>query len=522
MKRAILTIGAALAVIALLIVRLPFLFNANQFRPRIEADLTAALGRKVTFGNLSLSLFSGSLTASNLSIAEDRHFGTSPFLRAKALELGVDLWPLITAHELNIRNLTLTEPEIALRQNSGGDWNFSSRPGESEAPLDLSVKLVRLTNGRLSIRRLASRQKPIVLDNVNLELKDFAPHAQFPFSLTGKLAPAGDVSIGGTAGPIDLADPSLTPVQFSLKVFGADIAGPEIAADPGLAGLLSFDGAGAIQASDDDTTVNLKGRVHLDHPKFVPQGTPAKDPIDIDISLAHNLDTHAGVLTQGDIHFGNTSASLTGSYEESEESGEATSVKLHLAGSAIPIAALTGMLAPFDIQLPAGSSLEGGVASVNLVITGLADAPAIAGTASLSNTKLKGFDLASKVGTLERLAGLHPAPDTVIQTLSANLRSDARGTAIQNLKFIAPAIGEVEGAGTIGVKHDLDFKMRVKLQREDAARIALGSSVPFFLQGTSTNPEVKPDVAGIASSEARRLAPGRVLNGLFGDHTPRK
>ena len=520
MKRVILAIGAVAAVLVLLLAAMLFFVNANQFRPRIEADLTSVLGRKVTLGDLSFSVFSGSLTATDLSIADDARFETAPFIRAKSLDLGVDLWPLIMAHELNVRDLTITNPEIALMQDPAGVWNFStvgSAKGGTEAPLDLSVKLISIANGRVSIGRLGSPQKPMVLDSARITLKDFAPGARFPFSFTGKLAPAGDIKLDGTAGPINAADASLTPVQFNVKISTVDIAGLGITANSALAGLLSIDGAGSING----TTLDWKGLAHIDQAKFVRGGTPAKTPVEMNITIAHNLQTHAGVLSQGDLRLGKSLASLTGGYTAS---GEVTTVNLQLKGSAMPIDALNGIRPAFDVQLPAGSSLEGGTASVNVAVTGAATDPAVAGTVSLSNTKLRGFDLASKVATLERIAGLHSSPATEIQTLSANVRSDPRGTAIQNLKFIAPALGEVDGAGTIDAKHDLDFKMRATLREPEAFKLALGSSIPFFVQGTATNPEIKPDVEGIASSEIRRLTdkkiggidPGQVLNGLFG------
>lgn len=520
MKRVLLAIGVVAAVLVLLIVSLPFLVNANQFRPRIEADLTSVLGRKVTLGNLTFSLFSGSLTASDLSIADDARFGTAPFIRAKSLDLGVDLWPFITAQELNVRDLTITEPEIVLMQDPAGVWNFSTMgraTGGTGTPLSLSVKLIGITNGRVSIGRLGSPQKPMVLEGADITLKDFAPGAKFPFSFTGKLAPAGEVKLEGTAGPINVADASLTPVEFNVKISTVDIAGLGITANSALTGLLSIDGAGGING----TTLDWKGLVHIDQAKFVRGGAPAKTPIDMNITIAHNLQTHAGVLSQGDIRLGKSLASLTGSYTAS---GEVTNVNLQLKGSAMPIDSLNGILPAFNVQLPAGSSLEGGTASVNVAVTGAATDPAVAGTVSLGNTKLRGFDLASKVGTLERIAGVHPSQETVIQSLSANVRSDPRGTAIQNLKFIAPALGEVDGAGMIDGKQDLDFKMRATLREPEAFKLALGSSIPFVVQGTATNPEIKPDVSGIASSEIRRLtdkkiggiAPGQVLNGLFG------
>jgi AsmA protein len=524
MKRVILAIGGIAAVLVLLLAVLPFLVNANQFRSRIEADLTSVLGRKVTLGDLSFSLFSGSLKASNLSIAEDARFASGgnsgPFVSAKSLDLGVDLWPLITAHEITVRDLTITDPAIALMQDSAGVWNFSTvRPTTdgTAAPLDLSVKLINIANGRVSIGRLGSPQKPMVLEGANITLKDFAPGAHFPFSFTGKLAPAGDVKLDGTAGPINAADASLTPVQFNVKISTVDIAGLEITANSALAGSLSIDGAGSING----TTLDWKGLVHIDQAKFVRGGAAAKEPVEMNITIAHNLQTHAGVLSQGDIRLGKSLASLTGSYTAS---GAVTNVNLQLKGSAMPIGALNGILPAFDVQLPAGSSLEGGTASVNVAVTGAASDPAVAGTVSLSNTKIKGFDLAAKMGTLERMAGLHPSPETMIESMSANVRSDPHGTAIQNLKFVAPAIGEVDGAGTIDAKHDLDFKMRATLREPEAFKLALGSSIPFFVQGTATNPEIKPDVEGIASSEVKRLtdkkiggiAPGQVLNGLFG------
>jgi AsmA protein len=111
-----------------------------------------------------------------------------------------------------------------------------------------------------------------------------------------------------------------------------------------------------------------------------------------------------------------------------------------------------------------------------------------------------------------------------IQTLSANVRSDPAGTTIQDLKFVAPAIGEVNGAGTISPKHDLDFKMRANVHGEVVFKAALGTAIPFVVKGTSTNPVVTPDVTGIAASEVKRIGntkiggvdANQVLNGLFG------
>ena len=51
----ILVAIAVLLLVALLVV--PLFINANRFRPRLEAQLSAALGRKVTLGKFELLCF---------------------------------------------------------------------------------------------------------------------------------------------------------------------------------------------------------------------------------------------------------------------------------------------------------------------------------------------------------------------------------------------------------------------------------------------------------------------------------
>ncbi|MHB1744986.1 MAG: hypothetical protein ACYCRE_09460, partial [Acidobacteriaceae bacterium] len=70
MKRILTIAGAALGVLILILVLIPLFVSANTFRPQIEIMASLSLGRKVHIGNLSFSIFSGSLTADNLSVAD--------------------------------------------------------------------------------------------------------------------------------------------------------------------------------------------------------------------------------------------------------------------------------------------------------------------------------------------------------------------------------------------------------------------------------------------------------------------
>src|SRR5579859_2046515 len=115
---------AGIFIVALLVV--PFLIPANQFRPIIEERASAALGRRVTLGNLSLSLLSGSLSAEDLSVGDDPSFSSSPFLTAKSLKVGVKLLPLIFSKTLNVTGVTVKDPQVTLLCNAARQWNYSS------------------------------------------------------------------------------------------------------------------------------------------------------------------------------------------------------------------------------------------------------------------------------------------------------------------------------------------------------------------------------------------------------------
>src|ERR1700681_715443 len=114
MNRKLRLILIIVGVLVLLLVIAPFLIPVNQFRPTIEQKASAALGRKVEVGNLTLSLFSGALGADNLSIADDPKFSNSPFLTAKSVKVGVELMPLIFSKALNVTDVVIDSPQVSL------------------------------------------------------------------------------------------------------------------------------------------------------------------------------------------------------------------------------------------------------------------------------------------------------------------------------------------------------------------------------------------------------------------------
>src|SRR6516165_8850696 len=124
-KRFLLILGIAIAVILLVLIALPFFIDADRFRPQLESRASLALNRQVRLGHLSLSLLTGELVASDIKVADDPAFSKADFVTAKSLKIGVELKPLIFSRQLNVTEIILESPQIAILDGGNGTWNFS-------------------------------------------------------------------------------------------------------------------------------------------------------------------------------------------------------------------------------------------------------------------------------------------------------------------------------------------------------------------------------------------------------------
>ena len=521
MNRTLKIIGIVVAVLIVILIAIPFLINVNSFRPKIESTASEALGRKVTVGNLGLSLLTGSVTADNIAIAEDSAFGTSPFVTAKSLKVGVEIWPLITSKELHVTEITLKEPQITLLKTAAGKWNFSSlganaskapaQPSSSgsAAPGNLSVNKLSVSDGKLIVGKANSSAKPQVYEQVDITVSDFSPTSQFPFELKAKLPAGGAANISGKAGPINATDAAKTPFEAKVKVDNMDIlASGFIDPASGIAGLANFDGT----LNSNGSTAKAVGTFTGNKLKFSPKGTPAPKTVVIKHTVDVDLDNNSGNITQGDVSVGKAVAHLTGSFKTQ---GETQVLNMKLNAPNMPVEELEAMLPALGVVLPSGSQLKGGTLSADLGITGPIDKLVITGPVKLSNTKLAGFDLGQKLGALSTFAGKSVSnPDTTIENFSTNARVAPEGTRADNLNLTVPAIGVITGSGTVSPAGALDFKMIADLKGGMAGGLTQvasgGKGIAFSITGTTSKPEFMPDVKGLATGLA-----GGALNGAL-------
>jgi AsmA protein len=491
---------------------IPFFIDPNRFRPMLEAKLTQALGREVKLGDLKLSLLSGAVTASDLSIADNPAYSRQPFVQAKSLAVSIDVWPLITSRQLHVTGLTIDQPSIALIQSSKGDWNFSNLGGQSAAArktetvpaskndLDLSVKLVKITGGRFSLGHTGARNKPLVLEDVNLEVRDFSAATAFPFTFSTKVAGGGTIKLDGKAGPLDPTDAAASPLEANLALDHLDLAGTGLTQNaPAVAGLISLTGS----CRSDGKTAHITGKLKGEKLKLAKGGTPAKRVVEFDFTDDHDLRKQTGRLRQGDIHIGAAPARLTGTYSSE---GETTALHMTLDGPKMSVPELSEMLPAMAIVLPNGSSLQGGTASVRLDMEGVIDRMVTSGSVSLNNTTLAGFDMGHKMSVIETLVGIKRNPDTEIQTFASAIRMAPDGLSAQNIQLIVPAIGMLDGNGTVSPENALDFKMRATVR---------SAAVPFTIAGTASDPVFRPDVKAAVKQEVGKAASG-LLKELLG------
>ncbi len=536
------TLKIVLIVVGVLVVVVlvaPFLIPVNQFRPTIEEKASAALGRKVELGNLSLSLFSGSLSADNISIGDDPKFSSSPFLTAKSLNVGVEVMPLIFSKTLNVTGVTIASPQVTLLRNAAGQWNYSSlgasaaksqakqapaekSSGASNAAADISIKKLTLSDGSIIVGSTNS-QKRSTYDHVNVTASDVSITSKFPVTVTANLPSGGKFKLDGTVGPVDEADAALTPLDAKLNVTGLNLASTGfLDSSAGLGGIIDLDGNLTSQHGEAQT----KGNVKFSNALLVAGGSPAGVPVTVNFGTKYNLRRNTGTLNPSTVKIGSAAANLNGTYETA---GEATVVNIKLRGEDMPAKDLEAFLPALGIKLPKGATLAAGTLNTDLNLTGPTNKLVITGTVGLLNGKLANFDLGSKMSSIASLAGIKTGKDLDIEKLSSNVRMAPDGIQADNFLAILPTIGNLTGAGTVDSKNALDFKMLATLTKEASSTAgsaagaggaagALGGllgavtgggggaggcsseglKVPFQIQGTTAEPKFIPDVGGLA------------------------
>lgn len=249
LKKPLIITGIVIVVILLILIITPFFINADQFRPQIEAALSQKLGRQVQLGHISVSLFSGSLSADQISIADDPKFSAQPFLTAKSLDVGIDVMPLIFHRNLLVHSLNFNDPHVQLLRTASGEWNFATLAGTAPAaaapahkadsasdgarlvPVALQsaagsssspalnsfvVDKMKISNGTIGFGR-AGQATRLAYQDVNLSAQNISQTAAFPFQFDARSPGGGTINLTGNLGPIGNNDGNHIPFEGRSK-----------------------------------------------------------------------------------------------------------------------------------------------------------------------------------------------------------------------------------------------------------------------------------------------------------------
>ena len=533
-KIALSVVGA----IVLIILAIPLFVNVNTFKPLIEQQLTGAMGRQAKVGNLSLSLFSGKVTADDLSIADDPQYSNQPFVQAKELHLGVQMRPLIFDHKIIVESLEIDSPQIHLVHAASGAWNFSTigqsaakrtlqQQQQSMTP-DFTVDSFKIKDGHAVVETFPATGAPMVYDKVNVEVQGFSFSKVVPFTVSADFPGQGTVVLTGKLGPINVQDAAKTPfdAQVTLRHLNPVAAGL-LDKGAGISVLADVDA----HAVSDSTTITSNGTVHTQRLQLRPDAVPAPKPIDLTYSVVHNLADNTGQVQDAAFQTGKVAAHINGTY--AMKPGGAVTVNLKMAGQGIPIDELQSLLLAAGVKMPNGSVLQGGTLTTNLNITGPLDSLVITGPVELNNTRLAGFNPSAQLKGIVAAATGDTGNVTNIQTLRVQLLVTKAGIRASNLFLSMPSIGDAVGDGTVSPAGALNFKLKMKVDTSrgvggkavglltkmngtagKTASEAAATGLPVTITGTSSKPIITPDVSGMMKANGKQLT--HSITGLFG------
>jgi AsmA protein len=530
-KHWLLITGGLIAIVLIALAALPFLVDVNRFRPQLEAQASAALGRDVKLGDLSLSILSGKVVAKDIEIADDPAFSQSAFLKAKSVKIEIELKPLIFSQRLNLTGIVIDQPQINLLKAADGTFNFSTLGSSSNlgqiAPggnhSSLSLARFKVNQGTLTVAQLNSSRKPLVYSDVNIVVTDFSRSSQFHFQAATRLPGGGDASLSGKVGPIRFAHVTLTPLDATATVHNLKISAYKFI-DPtsGISGALDMDGT----LTSDGSTASVAGTLIGSSMIFGPGGRPSPKVITIRNQLEVDLSTQSLKITQSDISVGNAKFQMTGTIQRQGERGV---LSLRLTGKNVPIDDLQAVLPSVPVRLPEGSHLRGGTLSINFTITGPLNSPVVSGPVQVADTTLVGYNLGAQIGSVASFAGKAISkPDTYLRSMSCDTTATLAGSTSTNIQADIPSVATSTGSGTANPDGTIHYEILSYPTSGVAGGLIKMSSVgsgkgaiPIEIEGTVAHPIYVTDTKAAARSIVGQTAKGvfsetgHAIGGLF-------
>jgi AsmA family len=143
------------------------LINAAKFSGPVQRAVEGALGRRIQFSKVHLTLFSGpGFSLENVSIAEDPRYGSEPFAWVPTLHASLRIDKLLLG-QFRLSTLRLEEPSLNLVKRSDGTWNVVELVQRLSAPRHTPLNLfpaLEVSDGRIDFKFGARKTTFYILD----------------------------------------------------------------------------------------------------------------------------------------------------------------------------------------------------------------------------------------------------------------------------------------------------------------------------------------------------------------------
>jgi AsmA protein len=457
-------IAVALVVVAVILLVIGFtaLMNPNKYRAAIHSELERRLDRKVSLGNMHVSLFPPRFQAENISIADDPTFNDfEPFVQAQQLDVSVKLLPLLRK-SVQIRSLDLQRPRVELIKNAQGVWNFStlgskpaggpntnppggpnpsppssqsaaprggSNPAATKKKQQLSLNELQIRDGQVAVTDLENRQPRTVYDHINVALTNFVPDAPFILNASVHFPGEGtqEIRLQGKGGPLVQNSPAITPFHGSLDLKSIGIA--DFQKFLQTAALSNMDGAisGHTNVASGSGKLSAQGQIRIERLRI--RGIDLGYPITADFNVHDDLVSDLLNIDKGAVKLGQTPLYVSGTV--SSKSTPAL-LNLNVKANDISISEAARLAGAAGVAFPPGTTVKGRV-NADITARGPATAPVLNGTIAGREIQASGKDLPQPVEVKSINLALTPSEihSDRFQLLSGGTAVDSQFTVRQ-------------------------------------------------------------------------------------------
>ncbi|MFQ5744513.1 MAG: AsmA family protein [Acidobacteriota bacterium] len=338
---------------------LPLIVDVNRYRGLIQTEAEKVLGRKVSLGEMSLTL----VPTLGVKVAP---IEVEDLVRAESLTVGARLMPLLFGGDIQVTKLVVRRPEFRVARSADGRWSFGTAAAErstsSVAPdtggeatpftirnLQLVGAKVRFHDASLAGKvSAAPGEADVDLEDVALSVDELRLGRPARVHMSAKIAPRGSLSLEGTL-PTAFGTQAQSAVDAKLMLESVEVAALAPYLEE-LVGVRLSAGTVSVQAELSGhypEELRGRGRLGFEQVKIRGEGQPVTATIDFDATTTQSFKLVR--IVRLEVRSGRSHLALSGSVDRrdaatvvdvqvpsTEIEAEDLALFLRLSGSELP------------------------------------------------------------------------------------------------------------------------------------------------------------------------------------------